>query len=289
MLFQSLRRILDSTNYLVLKLYRGYNESKYEPQDVDIFLGKNIRRALYILKRIRKAFPESRALRRKHLSSSINVFIHGHQLEVDLYLEMIFSPIFILDTIPVDVKVVKIPWCEEIKVPSLNSSLNVLHLLLHSLRHKRLYDYEISSLIKELDEFDIEDSKHFILYVKEAGLENIMVFLLKLILYHSRFILRTSIAQYPSFYRNTLRIIKVLTKENSNTSFTDYIIRLTIRKVSLHRIGLWFVFPLYVIRSFVLAFRSLSKNSVNALLKIVFIYLFYEYIISLLHRLGFLR
>lgn len=289
MLARRLRDVLNSINYLALKLYRGYNESKYEPQDVDIFIGKDPRKIILILKVLKETFPESKAIRRKHVSSSINVFIHGYSLEIDLYLEIIFSPIFILDEVPRDVEVTSIPWCEEIEAPSFSSPLNAFHMLMHAFRHKRLYDYEIFSLIKELNDFNGIDLKNFLKYVKKSGLETVTIFLLKLILYYSKFISGIPVQQYSSFYHNTLKILKVLAKKKSGISLVDFIGKLTLRRASHRHIGLWLVFPPYVLKSLILAFRSLCRRAINALFKIIFVYLFYEYTIILFNKLGLLK
>ncbi|MEM1661127.1 MAG: hypothetical protein QXR17_08350 [Candidatus Bathyarchaeia archaeon] len=293
-LIQSLKEILKPVNYLVLKLYHGYNESRYEPQDIDIFIGKNLRRVLCVLKSIRVAFPESKAIRRKHLSLSINIFIYEYSLDVDLYLEAIFSPIFILDEIPKNIKITTIPWCRGIEVSSLDTSFNAFYILIHALRHKRLYDYEVISLIKELNDFNKTDCKNFLLYVKESGLENVMALLLKLILYHSKSILKASVKQYSMFYRTVLKMYKILSIEKTSinsfvNNFIENIVKLTLRKASSRHIGLWLVFPFYVVRTFVLALKSLSRKSFNILLKIIFIYLFYEYVITLFNKLKILK
>ncbi|MEM4619914.1 MAG: hypothetical protein QW607_06835 [Desulfurococcaceae archaeon] len=289
MIAQRLKEALNSINYLVLKLYRGYNESKYEPQDVDIFIGKDPQKIILVLKVLKETFPESNAIKRKHVSSSINVFVHGYSLEMDLYLEVIFSPILILDGVPREVKVTPIPWCEEIEVPSFSSPLNAFHILMHAFRHKRLYDYEIFSLVKELNDFNGTDLKNFLKYIKRSGLETLVIFLLRLVLYYSRLISRIPVQQYFSFYRNTLKILRILAKKKPSMSLADFMGKLILRRASHHYIGLWLVFPLYVFESLALTFRGSCKRSINALFKIVFIYLFYEYTMALFDKLGLLK
>lgn len=282
MIAQRLKEALNSINYLVLKLYRGYNESKYEPQDIDIFIGKDPRKVTQVLRALKETFPE-------HTNLGMKILIRSYSLEVDLYSEIIFSPILVLDEVPKDIEVTLIPWCKEIEVPSLSLPLNAFYILIHAFRHKRLYDYEIFSLIKELNDFNRIDLKNFLKYVKKSGLEIVTIFLLRLILYYSKFISGIPVQQYSLFYHNTLKILRVLIKEKSGISFVDFMVKLTLRRASHHHIGLWLVFPLYVFESLILVLRKLHRRTVNALFKIIFIYLFYDYVMALFNKLGFLK
>lgn len=285
-LIQKLKEALNNMDYLVLKLYRGYDGTRYEPQDIDIFIGSDLQKALQIIRSIMKHFPDSKAIRKGFLNPPSKVFINKHALEVDLYTEISYSPIFTLDRVPLNIRIMTIPWCKDINVSTLDRPTDTLYILIHALRHKRLYDYEMLSVVRELEDFDTMDLKKFVLYARKAGVERFVVILLWFTMYYLGFVLKIPITERPLFYRNALTVVKILIGESGSKGLAEYTAKLALRKASSRCVGLWLVFPFYVLNSIILALKNRSRRSLKVLLKVVSIYLLYEYVVGLLDKVG---